>query len=340
MASTAQQSSLQPQNIQGYIRNIFRSEAIQRILAFAALIVLIIFFSIQSENFLQWNNVVGIFLATSVNGLLALGVTFVIINGGIDLSIGTVMTFASVMTAHFITVMELPVLIGILGGVLAGAFAGFVNGVAIAKMKVPPFVATLGMLYIAKGLALIISELRPLYFTEIEGFRDIATGSLIGNFLPEYDVPNAVLILFISAIVGSFILSKTVLGRYTFAIGSNEEATRLSGVNVDLWKILVYTVSGTYAGIAGVVIASRLNSAQPALGQGYELDAIAAVVIGGTSLVGGSGTIMGTVIGAFVLSVLTNGLRIMSVPQEWQIVVTGVIIIFAVFLDIIRRRQE
>lgn len=334
------EKTTEQQNIQSYFKNILRSDAIQRILAFAALIVLMIYFSIQSENFLQWNNIVGIFLATSVNGLLALGVTFVIINGGIDLSIGTVMTFASVMTAYFITVMELPAIIGIIGGILAGAFAGFVNGVAIAKMKVPPFVATLGMLYIARGLSLIISELRPMYFTTVDGFRDIATGSIVGEFLPEFDIPNAVLILCAGAIVGSFVLSKTVLGRYTFAIGSNEEATRLSGVNVDFWKILVYTVSGTYAGIAGVVIASRLNSAQPALGQGYELDAIAAVVIGGTSLVGGSGTIMGTIIGAFVLSVLTNGLRIMSVPQEWQIVVTGVIIIFAVFLDIIRRRQE
>lgn len=334
------QETTKPQGAQNYLKDLFSSEAIQRILAFAALIVLIIYFSIQSENFLQWNNIVGIFLATSVNGLLALGVTFVIINGGIDLSIGTVMTFASVMAAYFITVLGVPVWLGIIGGILAGSFAGFVNGVVIAKMKVPSFVATLGMLYVAKGLSLIISELRPMYFTSIDGFRDIATGSLIGRVLPQYDVPNAVLILFASAIVGAFILSKTVLGRYTFAIGSNEEATRLSGVNVDMWKILVYTVSGTYAGIAGIVIASRLNSAQPALGQGYELDAIAAVVIGGTSLTGGSGTIMGTIIGAFVLSVLTNGLRILSVPQEWQIVVTGVIIIFAVFLDIIRRRQE
>lgn len=330
----------QSQKTQNYFKELFRSEAIQRILAFAALIVLIIYFSIQSENFLQWNNIVGIFLATSVNGLLALGVTFVIINGGIDLSIGTVMTFASVIAAYLITITGLPVPLGIAGGILAGSFAGFLNGVIIAKMKVPSFVATLGTLYVAKGLSLIISELRPIYFTNVEGFRDIATGSLIGNFLPQYNVPNAVLILFVAAIIGSFILTKTVLGRYTFAIGSNEEATRLSGVNVDLWKILVYTVSGTFAGIAGIVIASRLNSAQPALGQGYELDAIAAVVIGGTSLTGGSGTVMGTIIGAFVLSVLTNGLRILSVPQEWQIIVTGVIIVFAVFLDIIRRRQQ
>jgi len=135
-------------------------------------------------------------------------------------------------------------------------------------------------------------------------------------------------------------LPKTILGRYTFALGSNEEATRLSGVNVDAWKIAVYTLAGTFSGLAGVLIASRLNSAQPALGAGYELEAIAAVVIGGTSLSGGEGTILGTVIGAFIISTLTNGLRILSIPQEWQIVITGAIVILAVWLDILRRRRQ
>jgi ribose transport system permease protein len=318
---------------------ILRSEALQRILAFAALIILIIVFSLASPNFLQFRNVVGIFLATAVNGILALGVTFVIITAGIDLSIGTVMTFAAVITGVLVTNWGLPIPIGVMGGIAAGGLAGLINGVVIAKMKVPPFVATLGMMYVAKGLALIISELRPIYFTNTPVFRDIATGSLIGRVVPGFDLPNAVLILFGAAIVGHFLLFKTILGRYTFALGSNEEATRLSGVNVDRWKIAVYTVSGLFAGLGGIVIASRLNSAQPALGQGYELDAIAAVVIGGTSLSGGQGSILGTVIGAFVISVLTNGLRMLSVPQEWQIVVTGAIIIVAVYFDMVRRRR-
>jgi ribose transport system permease protein len=140
------------------------------------------------------------------------------------------------------------------------------------------------------------------------------------------------------AIASSIVLTRTALGRYTFALGSNEEAVRLSGVNTDFWKIVVYTVSGGICGIAGLIIASRLNSAQPALGQGYELDAIAAVVIGGTSLSGGRGTILGTIIGALIISVLTNGLRILSVAQEWQTVVTGIIIILAVYADILRRK--
>src|SRR5262249_45863301 len=156
--------------------------------------------------------------------------------------------------------------------------------VVIARMGIPPFIATLGMLNIAKGLALVISGLKPIYFSEAPGFNAIAMGSLPGAAIPALQVPNAVLILFGAALVASLILTRTVLGRYTLALGSNEEATRLSGVNVDAWKMTVYALTGLFSGLAGVLIAARLNSAQPALGQGYELDAIAAAVIGGTSL--------------------------------------------------------
>jgi ribose transport system permease protein len=320
-------------------KSILRSDAMQRLLAFGALILLFVVFSIASPNFLQFSNIVGILLATAVNGVLALGVTFVIITAGIDLSVGTVMTFSAVMAGVVITFWGLPLPIGVLGGLLAGALAGLINGSVIAKMKVPPFVATLGMLYVAKGLALVISGLKPIYFSETPAFTRIAMGSVLGSIIPGFDIPNAVLILFGAALVAHFILTKTVLGRYTFALGSNEEATRLSGVNVDRWKIAVYTLSGAFSGLGGVLMASRLNSAQPALGMGYELDAIAAVVIGGTSLSGGEGTILGTLIGAFIISVLTNGLRILSVPQEWQTVVTGTILVLAVYLDMLRRRR-
>jgi ribose transport system permease protein len=228
----------------------------------------------------------------------------------------------------------LPVPVGILVGILTGGFAGLVNGSVIARMKIPPFIATLGMLNIAKGLALVISGLKPIYFNDTPEFNAMAMGSI------GIPIPNAVLIMFAAAIVASVVLNRTVLGRYTFALGSNEEATRLSGVNVDKWKIAIYSLTGLFSGLAGVVIAARLNSAQPALGQGYELDAIAAAVIGGTSLSGGEGTILGTVIGAFIISTLTNGLRILSVPQEWQTVVTGAIVIVAVYLDIVRRRGQ
>lgn len=312
----------------------------QKLLAFGSLLTLMVFFSFASPSFMQTDNLVSILQATAVNGVLAIACTFVIITSGIDLSVGTLMTFCAVMAGVFLTYWGLPLPVGILAAIFFGALSGCISGWLIAKLKIPPFIATLGMMMLLKGLALVISGTKPIYFNDTPGFSAISQDSLIGELIPSLPIPNAVLILFVVAIAASLILNKTILGRYTFALGSNEEAVRLSGVNVDLWKTVIYALSGAICGIAGLLIASRLNSAQPALGQGYELDAIAAVVIGGTSLSGGTGTILGTLIGAFVMSVLTNGLRMMSVAQEWQTVVTGVIIILAVYVDILRRRRR
>ncbi|WP_153730587.1 ABC transporter permease [Sporosarcina obsidiansis] len=311
------------------------SGAIQQILAFASLIALIIFFSLASGSFLQYSNIIGILLSTAVIGILALGATFVIITGGIDLSVGTVMTLSSVMIGVIVVDGGMPIWVGIVGGILTGALCGLLSGFAIAKLNIPPFIATLAMMMIAKGLALVISSAAPIYFSDHPSFTKISLGSIT----PGIEVPNAILIFFIMAIIGGIILSKTILGRYNFAIGSNEEATKLSGVNVNFWKMSIYTLAGAFTGVAGVLMAARLNSAQPALGQGYELEAIAAVVIGGTSLSGGKGTIVGTVIGALIMSVLTNGLRIMSIPQEWQTVVVGLVIILAVYADTLRKKD-
>lgn len=314
------------------------SGAFHRLLAFSGLIALVVAFSLASPNFMQTQNILAILQATSVNGVLAIAATLVIITGGIDLSVGTLMTFCAVIAGVILTYLGLPMPLGIVGAILAGALSGFISGVIIAKLKVPPFIATLGMMLILKGLSLVISGTRPIYFNDTPGFNQIALGSVVGQIIPAVPVPNGVMILFAVALIASFVLGKTALGRYTFALGSNEEAVRLSGVNVDRWKIGVYALAGGIVGVAGVLIASRLNSAQPALGQGYELDAIAAVVIGGTSLSGGRGTVLGTLIGALIISVLANGLRILSVAQEWQTVVTGCIIILAVYADILRRR--
>ena len=318
---------------------LFNSATRQKLLAFASLMALMIFFSLASPNFMQTDNMVAILQATAVNGILAIACTFVIITSGIDLSVGTLMTFCAVMTGVVCTMLGMPAYVGILAALISGAFMGWVSGMVTAKLKVPPFIATLGMMMLLKGLSLVISGTKPIYFSDTPGFDLIAQGSLIGYFAPSVPIPNSVLILFLLALAASGILNRTVLGRYTFALGSNEEALRLSGVNVDFWKVSIYTLAGAICGIAGLVIASRLNSAQPALGQGYELDAIAAVVIGGTSLAGGRGTILGTIIGAFIMSVLTNGLRILNVAQEWQTVLTGAIIILAVYADILRRRK-
>ncbi|HYY10381.1 MAG TPA: ABC transporter permease [Kineosporiaceae bacterium] len=310
------------------------SNAVQRILAFGALIALVVFFSLASDEFFQVSSLSGILVATAVNGLLALGVTLVITTGGIDLSVGTVMTLSAVMTGKALTDWHLPLVVGLLVAVATGALCGLGNGLAIARLGLPPFIATLGMLYVARGAALVISQVKPIYFSDSPGFYDIANG----NLLPG--VPNGVLVFGAGAVVAAVVLGKTVLGRYVVAIGSNEEATRLSGVATARWKILTYVVSGAFAGVAGIVLASRVNSAQPSLGMGYELDAIAAAVIGGTSLSGGEGTVLGTVIGAFFISTLAWGLRIMSVSQEWQILITGLVLIVAVFFDVVRRSRQ
>ncbi|KGJ04644.1 ribose ABC transporter permease [Paracoccus halophilus] len=311
----------------------------QMLLAFASLIALVIGFSLASPNFFQVSNIMAILQATSVNGVLAVGVTLIIITGGIDLSIGTLMTFCAVMTGVVLTWAGMPLILGVLTAIGTGAACGLVSGMFVARMKIPPFIATLGMMLMLKGLSLIVTGTKPIYFNDTPGFTQIAQGSVVGALIPGLPLPNGVLILFLVAAVTAWILGRTVLGRYTFALGSNEEAVRLSGVNTDAWKMAIYALAGGIVGIGGLLISSRLNSAQPALGLGYELEAIAAVVIGGTSLAGGRGTILGTLIGALIMSVLTNGLRVLSVAPEWQTVVTGAIIIVAVYADQLRRRK-
>ena len=305
------------------LKTVFSANARQKVLAFASLIT----------------SMLGLMIP--VAGVLGIAVTFVIITSGIDLSIGTLMTLCAVMSGVIINFLGLPIWLGVLVAIASGALVGGISGTLVAKLKIPPFIATLGMMLVAKGLSLIISGAKPIYFTKFEEYNLIAMGSFLdfSEVVPGLVIPNAVVIFFGVAIIASLILNKTILGRYTFAIGSNEEAVRLSGVNVDRWKIFIYMLAGAIVGVAGILISSRLNSAQPALGAGYEFDAITAAVIGGVSLAGGEGTILGTVIGAFIMSVLINGLRILSVPQEWQTVVTGLIVIFAVYMDILRRKR-
>jgi ribose transport system permease protein len=308
---------------------------LQQLLAFGSLIVIFAFFSFASPFFFTYGNFTAILFSTVVIGTLAIGTTFVIITGGIDLSIGTGMALCAVMSGVFLVNMGLPLVVGVLATILFGGLMGLINGINIAVLKIPPFIATLAMMLVAEGLALVLSDSAPIYFSDVEGYVDISTGNLI----PGVDFPNAVLVLIAAAIIAGVLLTKSVLGRYTYSIGSNEEATALSGINTRKWKIAIYAFAGLFIGLAGIMISARLGSAQPATGMGYELQAIAAVVIGGTSLSGGKGSIIGTLIGALIISVLNNGLQIMSIPQEWQNVILGCVILVAVYTDILRKKE-
>ena len=334
MTATRPVQDALPQTAETQTRGPRLRQQLQQLLAFAGLVVIFAFFSIASPYFLEWANVKGILLATAVTGIMALGATFVIATGGIDLSVGTGMTLCAVMTGVFLTNLGLPLVVGVLGGIATGAVLGLINGLNVAFLRIPPFIATLATMLVAQGLSLIISGTKPIYFSDVAGFTEIALGEVVPG------LPNAVLIFFLSALVAGLLLSKGLIGRYALSIGSNEEATAISGIDVRRWKVAVYTLAGVFTGFAGVVIASRLNSAQPGLGLGYELEAIAAVVIGGTSLRGGRGTVLGTVIGALIMATLTNGLRIMSIPQEWQKVAVGIVIVLAVYADILRRGKD
>lgn len=313
----------------------FLRREVGRLTALGSLIVIFVFFTLMRPVFASWANVSGgILMSTTVIGLLAIGVTFVIITGGIDLSVGSMMTLVAVIVGKVMISAELNLWQGIILGMIVGTVTGVFNGVLITVLKLPPFIATLATMKGAQGLALILSDLKPVLFADdVNKWDGVANGNIIPNF------PNAVLILFLAAGAASIILNKTVLGRYAFAIGSNTEATKLSGVKVDRWLVAIYALCGVFVGLAAVVLTSRLGSAQPDLGLGYELEAIAAVIIGGTSLLGGKGSISGTIIGALIMAVLINGLRILELQQEWQYVVVGAVILLAVYGDNVRRRR-
>ncbi len=309
------------------------TQAIQKAAAFLSLVLMIGFFSIGSPFFMSFDNLMTVILQTSVIGILAIGVTFVIISAGIDLSLGAVLALAGMIIGKAANA-GLPVWVSVILGILVATVMGFLNGFLVAKATLPPFIATLGIMMIARGLTLVISQARPVYFLAAPSFRLISQGSLFGA------VPYPILYLLALALLASFVMRRLVIGRHIYGLGSNEVAVKLSGVSVERVKIFTYSICGFLAGAAGVVLTARLNSAQPAAGLSYELDAISAAVIGGASLSGGEGTILGTIIGALIMGVLKNGLNLMNVSQFWQQVAMGIVVIGAVYLDIVRRRRS
>ncbi|MFI0811167.1 ABC transporter permease/substrate-binding protein [Streptomyces echinatus] len=297
--------------------------------ALTALIVLVIALSALSGDFLTTDNLLNIGVQAAVTAILAFGVTFVIVSAGIDLSVGSVAALSATVLAWSATQHGVPVALAVVLAVATGVAAGLVNGFLIAYGKLPPFIATLALLSVGRGLALVISQGSPIAFPDSVSHL----GDTLGGWLP---VP--VLVMVLMGLIAAFVLGRTYIGRSMYAIGGNEEAARLSGLRVKRQKLAIYALSGLFAAVAGIVLAARLSSAQPQAADGYELDAIAAVVIGGASLAGGTGKASGTLIGALILAVLRNGLNLLSVSAFWQQVVIGVVIALAVLLDTVRRK--
>lgn len=301
------------------------SNIISRYGIFIAFILLCILLSVATPHFLTGQNLLIILRQVSVNGILAIGVTFVIIAGGIDLSLGSVVALTGVVAAGYAHPNTYPLIVPLLIGLFTGVGVGLINGLVITLGKVAPFIVTLGMMTMARGLALVWSDGRP-----------VSNLSPAFNFIGGGDwlyIPVPILLFVLVVVVSYILLNNTTIGRYIYAVGGNEQAAKASGIRVNAVKLFAYIICGGLAALAGIVLASRITTGQPNAGIAYELDAIAAVVIGGTSLMGGRGTVTGTVVGVLIIGIINNGLDLLNVSSYYQQIIKGVIIIGAVLLD-------
>lgn len=307
----------------------------QKFIAALALVAIYLFFAIASNSFRSVDTLVSIFDASYYIGFLAIGVTFVIITGGIDLSIGTVMMCAAIIGGVLYN-LGMPMWLTLISIIGIGTLFGLINGVLVARFKLPSFIATLGTMMVARGLGSIVSNVNSVTFP----LRGTDDGFYKSIFRFSNNFPMGIFVMIALAILAAVILNKTKIGRYIFSIGSNREATRLSGVAVNRWEISAFVISGMFAGIAGIAYAATYTTILPGEGAGFELDAIAGVVIGGTSLSGGVGTILGTVIGVFIMSVLKVGLPYIDFQPHYQLFITGIVLIIAVYFDVRSRRKQ
>ena len=292
------------------------------------LVILIGIVGILSPSFFTVANLLNVLRQTSINGVIAAGMTFVILTGGIDLSVGSILGFSGAVAASCLASGQ-SMFVTIILTLVIGSGVGLINGIIISKGKLQPFIVTLATMTILRGATLVFTDGKPISLgsgTSAIAFSKIGGGTILG-------IPTPVVIMIFAFAICYYILTQTKMGRYTYALGGNEEATRLSGLNADRIKMFVYTISGLLASVAAIIITSRLFSAQPNAGDGYELDAIAAVVLGGTKLAGGKGKITGTIIGALIIGVLSNALNLLNVSSYFQMIAKGVVILIAVLLD-------
>lgn len=307
----------------------FMKENFGILIGFVALCVAL---SIISPAFLTEANILNILRQVSTNANLALGMTLVIIICGIDLSVGSIVALSGTVTGGLIAFSGVPISIAVLIGILVGTLAGAFNGVVVAYTGIPSFIVTLAMLNIARGAAYVYTGGQPIRVMN-EGFNVLGAGYL-------GPIPLPVIYSFIFLVITFLILNKTKLGRHIYAVGGNKEAARFTGIKIKKVEIFVYTFSGFLAAFSGVVLAARMFSGQPTVGNGFELDAIAAVVLGGTSMTGGIGKIGGTLIGVLVIGVLNNGLNLLNINSFWQLIIKGIVILAAVYVDMMKKRKE
>ncbi|NMA48376.1 MAG: ribose ABC transporter permease [Tissierellia bacterium] len=299
------------------------------------LLVLLIAMSLLRDRFLTWSNIISVLRQTSINAVIATGMTFAILIGGIDLSVGSVLAISGAIAATLVA-SGMNIFLVILITLLIGLTIGLLNGFLISKGRLQPFIATLGTMTLLRGLTLVYTQGRPISIFGSDTstiFSKIGTGYFLKIPIPVY-------IMLVVFFIAWYTLNHLKIGRYTYALGSNEEATMYSGIKTDNIKLFVYAVSGVLAAIAGIIVTARLGSAQPTAGAGYELDAIAAVVIGGTSMAGGIGTIFGTAIGALIIGILNNALNMLQVSSYYQDVAKGIVILIAVLLDRKQRKSR
>ena len=302
------------------------------ILALAAMILFLYVFPKTHTTFLTTNNIFNVLRQSSTNLMLACGMTMVIILGGIDLSVGSIIAMSGVLGAAAVVWHGLPEIVGILIAILSGLIFGLLNGLVIAKTKIPPFIVTLASMNIAKGIAYVYSEGKPIRCMT-DAWKFLGAGNIAG-------IPVPVITMFIVFVVAVLFLNRTRTGRHIYAVGGNDTAARFSGIDTAKVKLVVFAFSGLMAGLAGITIASRLYSGTCTSGDGAEMDAIAAVVVGGTSMSGGSGKLGGTLIGVLIIGILNNGLNLMGVNSDWQYIIKGAVILMAVYLDFLRSRKK
>ncbi|MBC5649101.1 ABC transporter permease [Christensenella tenuis] len=308
-------------------RNITKFDQLGIVIVLVALVVVI---GISNSNFFSQENIINVLRSTSYIFIIGIAMTFVLITGGLDLSVGSVMAVGGILAALAAT-NGIPLIPSMLIGFAFGAAVGIVNGLLVVKLNIPSLIVTLGMMYVCDGLSLIITQGTPVYPLP-DDFKQMGQGS-VGI------IPNVVVVAAVLAVIGAFVLKKTQYGRSVYAVGGNRETARLSGIDTNKVQISVYVLSGIAAALTGILMAGRLNSAQPSAGNNYELKVIAAAVIGGTSMFGGSGNILGTLIGALLMTVIENGMLLMKLSAYWQSLIVGVIMVFAVGLDQYRRKR-